>query len=81
MAGMTGPENIIARAFGLPHVQAGDIVFSVPDMVMVIDGASDLLFELFGPTAGFYTHSTIDITTLPRGIAVEINGEFEVRTD
>lgn len=37
MAGMTGPEKIIARACGLPRVQAGDIVFPVPDMVMVHD--------------------------------------------
>lgn len=37
MAGMTGPEKIIARACGLPHVQAGDIVFPVPDLVMVHD--------------------------------------------
>lgn len=37
MAGMTGPEKIIARACGLPQVQAGDIVFPVPDLVMVHD--------------------------------------------
>ena len=34
---MTGPQKIIARACGLPDVQAGDIVFPVPDLVMVHD--------------------------------------------
>lgn len=34
---MTGPEKIIARACGRPAVQPGDIVFPVPDLVMVHD--------------------------------------------
>ncbi|HZM36223.1 MAG TPA: RidA family protein [Burkholderiales bacterium] len=41
----------------------------------VIDGASDLLFELFGSP---HARSAVGHAALPRGIAVEINGEFEV---
>ena len=35
--GMTAPEKIIARTCGLDYVQAGDIVFPNPDMVMIHD--------------------------------------------
>jgi enamine deaminase RidA (YjgF/YER057c/UK114 family) len=41
----------------------------------VIDGASDLFFELFG---GPHARSAVGHAALPRGIAVEINGEFEL---
>ena len=41
----------------------------------VIDGASDLFFELFGTP---HARSAVGHAALPRGIAVEINGEFEV---
>jgi enamine deaminase RidA (YjgF/YER057c/UK114 family) len=47
-------------------------------MPQVIDGASDLLFELFGPEAGCHARTAVGMATLPRGIAVEINGEIEV---
>ena len=41
----------------------------------VIDGASDLFFELFGSP---HARSAVGHAALPRGIAVEINGEFEL---
>lgn len=44
----------------------------------VIDGASDLLLELWGPDHGCHARSAVGMVALPRGIAVEINGEFEV---
>lgn len=44
----------------------------------VIDGASDLFFELWGPEFGRHARSAVGHASLPRGIAVEINGEFEV---
>lgn len=44
----------------------------------VIDGASDLFFELWGPQFGCHARSAVGHVALPRGIAVEINGEFEV---
>ena len=48
-------------------------------MPQIIDGASDLLFDLFGPQAGCHARSAVGMATLPRGMAVEINGEFEIR--
>jgi len=50
-------------------------------MPQIIDGASDLLFELFGPQAGCHARSAVGMASLPRGIAVEINAEFEVAPD
>jgi enamine deaminase RidA (YjgF/YER057c/UK114 family) len=44
----------------------------------VIDGASDLFFELWGPEFGKHARSAVGLAALPRGIAVEINGEFEL---
>ncbi len=64
----------VVRIFGMCN--------AAPDytlMPQVIDGASDLLFELFGPQAGCHARSAVGMATLPRGMAVEINGEFEVR--
>lgn len=52
-----------------------------PDFVhhpQVIDGASDLFFELWGPESGKHARSAVGHVSLPRGIAVEINGEFEL---
>jgi enamine deaminase RidA (YjgF/YER057c/UK114 family) len=44
---------------------------------LVIDGASDLFFALFGPEAGCHARSAVGMAALPHGTAVEINGEFE----
>ncbi len=44
----------------------------------VIDGASDLFFDLWGPELGKHARSAVGHVSLPRGIAVEINGEFEL---
>jgi enamine deaminase RidA (YjgF/YER057c/UK114 family) len=47
-------------------------------MPRVIDGASDLFYELFGPQAGCHARTAVGMASLPRGQAVEINGEFEI---
>lgn len=63
----------VIRLFGM--------VNCMPDyktMPQVIDGASDLFYELFGPVAGSHARTAVGMAALPRGIAVEINGEFEV---
>ena len=52
-----------------------------PDFIQhpwVIDGASDLFFELLGPEFGKHARTAVGQVSLPRGIAVEINGEFEL---
>lgn len=44
----------------------------------VIDGASDLFLELWGPVYGQHARSAVGMAELPRRIPVEINGEFEL---
>lgn len=66
----------VVRIFGMCNATP-----TYTGMPQIIDGASDLLFELFGPEAGCHARSAVGMATLPRGIAVEINGEFEVRAD
>jgi enamine deaminase RidA (YjgF/YER057c/UK114 family) len=58
------------RLFGMVNC-TGDFT----QMPAVIDGASDLFFELFGTP---HARSAVGHVALPRGIAVEINGEFEL---
>jgi enamine deaminase RidA (YjgF/YER057c/UK114 family) len=61
----------IVRLFGM--------VNAAPDfgqMPAVIDGASDLIYELYGPERGCHARTAIGVASLPHGSAVEINGEF-----
>jgi enamine deaminase RidA (YjgF/YER057c/UK114 family) len=44
----------------------------------VINGCSELLAELFGPERGVGARSAVGLLSLPRGIAVEIEGIFEI---
>jgi enamine deaminase RidA (YjgF/YER057c/UK114 family) len=38
----------------------------------VADGASELIFELFGPKRGMHTRTSVGVAQLPRNAAVEI---------
>ena len=44
----------------------------------VIDGASDLFFELWGAERGAHARSAIGVAELPRRSVLEIVGEFEM---
>ena len=44
----------------------------------VIDGASDLFYELFGPEAGQHARSAVGKFELPRGFCMEIEAVFEL---
>ena len=44
----------------------------------VIDGASDLFYELFGPEAGQHARSAVGMFELPRGFCMEIEAIFEI---
>ena len=63
----------VVRLFGMVNVAPG-----FDRMPEVIDGASDFLFELFGPERGRHARSAVGMAELPHGIAVEINAEFEL---
>lgn len=45
----------------------------------VINGASELMIEIFGD-AGRHARSAVGVAQLPFGVAVEIDGVFEVRS-
>lgn len=47
-------------------------------MPKVVDGASDLFYELFGPRRGCHARAAVGMASLPRQQPVEISGEFEV---
>ncbi len=44
----------------------------------VMDGASDLLYEIRGPDQGCHARTAVVIAELPRRAVIEINGEFEL---
>ncbi|HKA42536.1 MAG TPA: RidA family protein [Burkholderiales bacterium] len=44
----------------------------------VIDGASDLFYELWGPERGAHARSAVGVAELPRRSILEIVGEFEL---
>lgn len=44
----------------------------------VMDGASDLFYELWGPDRGCHARTAVGIAELPRRAVIEINGEFEL---
>ncbi len=57
------------------------LVNSMPDFgdqPAVANGASDLLVEIFGPERGPHARSAVGMAALPFGIAVEIEGIFEI---
>ena len=45
---------------------------------LVINGFSDLILEVFGPTVGAHARSAVGMAELPFGIPVEIEGEVEI---
>ncbi len=50
------------------------------DQAKVLNGASDLLVELFGPEAA-HTRSAVGVASLPLGVAVEINMIVEIEQE
>ena len=44
----------------------------------VVNGASDLMVEVFGD-AGKHARFAVGAPALPRGVAVEVDGIFEIR--
>ncbi len=62
-------------------VKLGGFVNATPDFTdhpKVINGASDLMVEVFGPKAGAHARSAVGCPSLPLGVAVEVDGAFEV---
>jgi enamine deaminase RidA (YjgF/YER057c/UK114 family) len=67
---------------GLRVLKLLGCVYSAPDFTdqhLVINGASDLLHEIFGKDGdGYHARSALGFAALPTGAAVEIEAIFEV---
>jgi enamine deaminase RidA (YjgF/YER057c/UK114 family) len=44
----------------------------------VMDGASDVLYQIWGHEFGCHARTAVGVAELPFGLAIEINGEFEL---
>ena len=67
---------------GLKVVKLLGCVYSAPDFTdqhLVINGASDLLHELYGKEGdGYHARSALGFAALPTGVAVEVEAVFEI---
>ena len=67
---------------GLRVIRVLGCVNSAPEFIeqhLVINGASDLLHEVFGKTGdGYHARSALGFVSLPTGAAVEVEAVFEV---
>jgi len=68
---------------GLRVLKLLGCVYSAPDFTdqhLVINGASDLLHELYGKDGdGYHARSALGFAALPTGAAVEIEAIFEIK--
>ena len=61
-------------------VRLGGFVNSTPDFTdqpKVVNGTSDLMVEIFGE-AGAHARAAVGVAALPLGVAVEVDGIFEI---
>jgi enamine deaminase RidA (YjgF/YER057c/UK114 family) len=69
---------------GLRVVKLLGCVNSAPEFIeqhLVINGASDLLHEIFGKEGdGFHARSALGFASLPTGVAVEVEAIFEIKS-
>lgn len=67
---------------GLKVIKLLGCVYSAPDFTdqhLVINGASDLLHEIFGKEGdGYHARSALGFAALPTGAAVEVEAIFEI---
>jgi enamine deaminase RidA (YjgF/YER057c/UK114 family) len=62
-------------------VKLNGFVASTPDFKdhpQVINGASELMVAVFGETIGLHARAAVGMSSLPLGVAVEIDAEFDV---
>ena len=62
-------------------VKLGGFVNSTPDFTdqpKVVNGASDLMGEVFGDDLGKHARFAVGAVSLPLGVAVEVDGVFEL---
>lgn len=62
-------------------VRVGGFVHCAPDFLRVphvINGASDLFHEVFGPEIGAHVRTAVGVAQLPQGASVEVDAIFVV---
>ena len=62
-------------------VRLGGFVNSTPDFIeqpKVINGASDLMVDVFGEPIGQHARFAVGVASLPLGVAVEVDGTFQI---
>lgn len=62
-------------------VRLGGFVNSTPEFTQqpaVVNGASDLMVEVFGAEIGAHARAAVGCAALPLGVAVEVDGIFEI---
>jgi len=76
-------HNVHGTLDGLRVIKLLGCVYSAPDFTdqhLVINGASDLLHEIFGKQGdGYHARSALGFAALPTGAAVEVEAIFEVK--
>ena len=69
---------------GLRVIKVLGCVNSAPDFTdqhLVINGASDLLHQVFGKEGdGYHARSALGFASLPTGVAVEVEAIFEIKS-
>ncbi|MCO6459026.1 MAG: RidA family protein [Pirellulaceae bacterium] len=69
---------------GLRVLKVLGCVYSAPDFTeqhLVINGASDLLHQIFGKDGdGYHARSALGFAALPTGAAVEVEAIFEIKS-
>jgi enamine deaminase RidA (YjgF/YER057c/UK114 family) len=62
-------------------VRLGGFVASAPDFTdqpKCVNGASDLMVEVFGKDIGSHARTAVGVAALPGGVSVEVDGIFEL---
>jgi enamine deaminase RidA (YjgF/YER057c/UK114 family) len=62
-------------------IRLGGFVNCTPDFAyvpQVINGASDLMHEVFGRAAGAHARTAVGVASLPQRAAVEVDGVFQI---
>lgn len=62
-------------------IRLGGFVTSAPgftDQPKVINGASDLMVEVFGSEVGQHARAAVGVAALPLGASVEVEGTFQI---
>ena len=62
-------------------IRLGGFVNCTPDFAdqpRCVNGASDLMVEVFGKAVGAHARTAVGVASLPGGVAVEVDGIFEI---